>query len=276
MRKVAWSAALVIISGVIAYSQYENYASPSYTEMPLDAALVQYIERFDDDYLSQPEKDSLKSLINDSFFVGLEHGGSRLHWATPDEYGVYLDTSLFNTDNRNSTAATESLESTPDNSMLILTLIHENQHRRDLEVMGTSLLSKHEEEPVESFAFATLLEYFGYKKEFEVLTRWHERHEFPLPQCKINNGGAWLNINTEEMTAVQYGFGMAMNYFFNGMAPHADKFLPNVDKQRLAFRGSVRQSVLSEVKRSSGDLHEYSNGLLGGMLQCPAEGFPNK
>lgn len=269
MRKIVWS--VIIVVGVIAFFQLKNFMSPSYTEMSLDDALVHYIERFDDDYLSQPEKDELKSLVDDSLFVGLEHGGSRLHWSTPDEYGVYLDMSLFDTDSKTPSAATESLANNPDNYMLILTLIHENQHRKDLEVMGVSLLSKHKEETVQSFTVATLLEYFGYKKEFEVLSRWHERNGLPMPQCKIYDGDAWLNVNSEEVTADKYGFGMAMHYFFNGMAPKADEFLPDTRNAKLAFRYAVKQAVLSEVHRSTGTDKNYGAGLLGGMLDCSSD-----
>lgn len=276
MRKIVWSLILIIVVGVIAFFQYKHFTPPSYTEMSLDEALVRYIERFDDDYLSQPEKDDLKSLVNNSLFVGLEYGGSRLSGSIPDEYGLYLNASLFDADNLDPGIAAQSLAENPDNFMLILTLIHENQHRVDSEVMDSSLLFKHEEETVKSFTLATLFEYFGYKKEFVVLTRWNERYDFPLPKCKIYDGGAWLNINAEEMTAEQYGFGMAMHYFLNGMAPHADEFLPDTRNVRMTFRNTVRKTVLSEVKRSTGELQQYGKGLLEGMLQCPDGGFPNK
>lgn len=273
MRKIIWS--VVIVVGVVAFFQYKNYASPSYAEMSLGDALIHYVERFDDDYLSQPEKDSLKSLISDSLFVKLEYGGSRLRWSTPDEYGLYLDTSLFHTDSLNPSAATESLAENPDNFMLILTLIHENQHRMDLEVMDSSLLFKHEEETLKSFTFATLLEYLGYEKEFELLTRWNDRHGFPLPQCKVYDDGTWLNISTSELTAEQYGFGMAMHYFLNGMAPNADELLPDTRNARIAFRSAVRETVLSEASRLNEGQREYGSGLLNGVLQCPGE-FSNE
>lgn len=272
MRKIVWSVTLIVVVGVIAYTQYEKYALPSYTAINLKEDIAYYVEDFDDDYLSKSEKQSLKSFINDSQFVRLEYGLSRLDWVTPAEYGLVLNASLFGANDLNPSNATQSLSDNPDNFMLIITLIHENQHRVDLEVMDSSLLFKHKEETVKSFTLGALLEYFGYKKEFELWARWNDRQGFPLPQCKIYDGGEWLNINAEEMTAEQYGFGMAMHYFLNGMAPHADEFLPDTRNARIAFRNTIRKTVLSEIKGSSGEPHKYGKGLLEGMLQCTNEG----
>jgi len=276
MRKIVWLLILNVVVGVIAYSQYKNYASPSYTEMSLDEALAHYVEHFDDDYLSQPEKESLKSLIDDSKTVELEHGGSRLSGSIPDEYDLYLNASLFDADSLSPSAATENLAKNPDNFMLILTLIHENQHRKDLQTMDSPLLRRPEKDLVKAHTLGTMLEYFGYKKEFEIWKQWNDRHNFELPECNVHNNGGWTRVNSNELTPEQYGFGVAMYMFWKSFLPAAEQHLPDSDEAKESFKNQVRINVINELQALESNTLKYGASFLDNILYCPDEGFSSR
>lgn len=276
MRKIVWSLILIIVVGVIAFFQYKHFTPPSYTEMSLDEALVHYIERFDDNYLSQPEKDALKSLVNDSLFVKPGHGGSRLHVSTPDEYGVYLDASLFDSDNLNPSYATKSLANNPDNFMLIITLVHENQHRKNLVHMDSPLLRGPITDPVATFTLDALLEYHAYKAEFKTWKAWNQRNGFALPGCNIHKQGKWTRADTNELTPEQYGYGMAMYLFWESQLPIAQRHLPDTPNATAVFKSQVKSNVINDLSDSQGEVFYYGDSFLDGILYCPDEGFPGK